>query len=65
MERFESLLTAYPGRWPKTEAQGNSLSIVGMDIVDDRAGGVVNSYEEAITDADLIDELDCQETSGE
>ena len=62
-DRIESLLAQYPGRWPLTEEYGNTLSLDGLAVLDDRGGGEVNRYETPPTDADLIDELDCQEST--
>ena len=60
---MEELLRQHPGRWPWTEREGNCLSVGedGLSILDDRAGGEVNHYDPPLTEADLLDELDCQE----
>ena len=61
--RLDELLGEYPERWPLTAFHGNTLSLEGLRILDDAAGGEVNHYDHPPTDKDLIDELDCQESS--
>ena len=63
MDRIEQLFEATPDRWPETREMGNGLRLSenGLGILDDRFGGEVNRYSAPPTDAELVEELDCQE----